>query len=196
MSTLTKKDIDKPMGGLFFMIINTSIWAFIAEYYLENKDLRLVGVLLGTIIMSFLFFYLKFTKAQKCLPESTIEKTEEEKKSEKWFLIIFGLEGLGILVAKNILMNINHDELFICFFVLIVGLHFFPLGKIFKRTFDLYIGTWTCLFAFLGIYLITQKITTVNFANVIVSLGCAFATISYGFRMIIEGRKLLLKEIK
>ncbi|MRX68691.1 hypothetical protein SAMN06265349_103233 [Flavobacterium resistens] len=196
MKTLTKKDIEKPIGGLFFMIINTSIWAFIAEYYLENKDSRLAGIFLGLIIMSFLFFYLKFTKAQKNLPESTIEKTEEEKKNEKWFLIIFGLEGIGILLAKNILMNINHDELFICFFVLIVGLHFFPLAKIFKRTFDLYIGTWTSLFAILGMFLITQKITPVNIANVIVSLGCAFATISYGFRMILEGRRLLFSETK
>lgn len=196
MNTLTKKDIDKPIGGLFFMIINTSIWAFIAEYYLENRNQLLVGVFLGLIISSFLYFYFQFTKAQKKLLKSTIEKTADEKKNEKWFLIVFGLEGLGILIAKNVLMNINHNELFISFFVLIVGLHFFPLGKIFKRTFDLYIGTWTCLFAILGIYLITQKITTANFANVIVSLGCAFATISYGIRMILEGRKLLLIEVK
>ncbi|SDY76476.1 hypothetical protein SAMN05444397_102185 [Flavobacterium aquidurense] len=93
-------------------------------------------------------------------------------------------------------MNINHDELFISFFVLIVGLHFFPLGKIFKRTFDLYMGTWTCLFAIIGVYLITQKITAPSFANVIVSLGCALATISYGIRMILEGRKMLLPEVK
>lgn len=196
MNTLTKKDIDKPIGGLFFMIINTSIWAFIAEYYLDNKDQYLVGILLGFIISAFLYFYLKFTKVQKNLPESTIEKTAEEKKNEKWFLIVFSLEGLGILIAKNVLMNINHDELFISFFVLIVGLHFFPLGKIFKRTFDLYMGTWTCFFAILGIYLITQKITTVSFANVIVSLGCALATISYGTRMILEGRRLLLTKIE
>lgn len=192
MKPLTKKDIEKPIGGLFFMIINTAIWAFIAEYYLDNKDSRIIGILLGIVILGFLYFYFKFTKVQKTLTETTIEKSVEEKKNEKWFLIIFGLEGLGILLAKNILVNINHDELFICFFVLIVGLHFFPLGKIFNRTFDLYMGTWTCLFAILGIYLITSKITTVNLANVIVSLGCSFATISYGTRMILEGRKLLL----
>lgn len=191
MKILTKKDIDKPIGGLFFMIINTSIWAFIAEYYLENKDLRLVGVFIGLIISNFLYFYFKFTKIQKSLPENIIEKTTEEKKNDKWFGIIFALEGLGIFLAKNVLLNINHDELFICIFVLIVGLHFFPLGKIFKRTFDIYMGIWTCLFAIVGIYLITQKITTVNFANVIVSLGAAISTICYGTKMIIEVRKLL-----
>lgn len=196
MKPITKKDIDKPIGGLFFMIINTTIWAFIAEYYLENKDYRLIGVLLGFIITAFLYFYLTFTKAQKSLIESTEEKTIEEKGKEKWFLIIFGLEGLGILIAKNVLMNIHHDELFISFFALAVGLHFFPLAKIFNRTFDYYMGAWTCLFAILGIYLITQKTITVNLANVVVSLGCAIATISYGVRMINEGRKLLLIKVK
>lgn len=196
MKPITKKDIDKPIGGLFFMIINTTIWAFIAEYYLENKDYRIIGVLLGFIVTTFLYFYLTFTKAQKSLIESTEEKTIEEKGKEKWFLIIFGLEGLGILIAKNVLMNIHHDELFISFFALAVGLHFFPLAKIFNRTFDYYMGAWTCLFAILGIYLITQKTITVNFANVVVSLGCAIATISYGVRMINEGRKLLLIKVK
>jgi hypothetical protein len=191
METLTKKDIEKPIGGLFLMIINTSVWAFIAEYYLENKDFKIVGILFGIFILSFFYFYLKFVKAQKSLSESTIEKSREEKSNEKWFLIILGLEGLGILIIKNVLVNINHNELFIPFFVLIVGLHFFPLAKIFKRSFDLYIGTWTCLLAILGIYLITQKITTTNLANVVVSLGCAVSTISYGIKMIIEGRKLL-----
>jgi hypothetical protein len=196
MNSLTKKDIDKPIGGLFFMIINTAIWTFIAEYYLENKDLKIVGILLGLVIASFLYFYFTFTKVQKTLPDIIIEKTPEEKSKDKWFMIIFGLEGFGILLAQNILMNMNHSELFISFFALVVGLHFFPLAKIFNRTFDYFMGTWTCFFAILGIYLISQKTITPNLANVVVSLGCAIATISYGSRMIIEGRKLLQTEIK
>ena len=191
MQTITQKDIEKPINGLFFMTVNTAIWTFISEYYLENKDLRIVGILLGIVIASFLYFYLKFNKAKKKLPEIVIEKTAEEKSREKWFLIIFGLEGFGILIVKNILVNINHNELFIPFFALIVGLHFFPLARIFKRTFDYYIATWTCLLAILGIYLITQKIVNPYFANVIVSLGCTISTICYGIKMIFEGRKLL-----
>lgn len=196
MNLITQKDLEKPIGGLFFMIINTAVWTFIAEYYIENSNLKIIGIVLGLIIAVFLYFYFTFTQAQKNLAENTIEKTAEEKSKEKWFLIIFGLEGLGILLAKNILVNINHNELFIPFFALVVGLHFFPLAKIFKRTFDYYMGTWTCLFAILGIYLITQKAATVNLANVVVSLGCAFATISYGIRMILQGRKLLLTKTK
>ena len=191
MQTTTQKDIEKPINGLFFMTVNTAIWTFISEYYLENKDLRIVGILLGIVIASFLYFYFKFNKAKKKLPEIVIEKTEEEKSREKWFLIIFGLEGFGILIVKNILVNINHNELFIPFFALIVGLHFFPLARIFKRTFDYYIATWTCLLAILGIYLITEKIVNPYLANVIVSLGRTISTICYGIKMIFEGQKLL-----
>lgn len=191
MRSITQKDIQKPINGLFFMIINTTIWTFISEYYLENKDLRIVGMLLGLVIAGFLYFYFKLAKAQKKLPETVIEKTAEEKSREKWFLIIFGLEGFGILVVKNILVNTNHNELFIPFFALIVGLHFFPLARVFKRTFDYYIATWTCLLAILGLYLITQKTVNPYLANVIVSLSCAVSTICYGIKMIFEARRIL-----
>jgi MFS family permease len=191
MKLITKKDIDKPIGGLFMMIINTTIWGFISEYYLEDKDLRIVGIILGAIVLSFLYFYFKFVNAQKNLFENVSEKSAEEKSKEKWFLIIMGIEGLGIFVVKNILVNINQNEFFIPFFALIVGLHFFPLAKIFERKFDFYTGTWTCLISVLGFFLIQQKITTENIGNSIVSLGCAFSTISYGIRMINEGQKIL-----
>jgi hypothetical protein len=41
MQSITQKDIEKPINGLFFMTVNTAIWTFISEYYLENKDLRI-----------------------------------------------------------------------------------------------------------------------------------------------------------
>jgi MFS family permease len=193
----TKRDIEKAIGGLFFMIINTVIWTLIAEYYLEDKDNRIVGVLIGIVVLGFLFFYMRFTKFNKTLPDLTAEsKTEEEAKKDKRFLWIFGLEGLGIFLAKNILVNINHNELFIPFFALIVGLHFFPLGKLFKRKFDYYMGIWTSTVAIMGLYIIIQKITTVDFANAIVSICCAVSTICYGIKMIISGQNAMTNNIK
>lgn len=196
MELNTKKEIEKAIGGLFFMIINTVIWTLIAEYYLENKDNRIVGFLIGIVILGFLFFYVRFTKFYKALPDSAIEKTDEEDKKDKRFLWIFGLEGLGIFLAKNILMNINHNELFIPFFALIVGFHFFPLGKLFKRKFDYYMGIWTSTVAIIGLYIIIQKITAVNLANAIISICCAISTICYGVKMIISGQKAITNNVK
>ena len=157
MNLITKKDIEKPIGGLFFMIINTTIWGFISEYYLKNKDFRIVGFILGIIILSFLYFYIKFIYAQKKLIESSEEKSKEEKSKDKWFSIIFGIEGITIPITKIVLDNTNHSEFFIPFFALIVGLHFFPLAKIFERKFDYYMGTWTCLISIIGFLLIQQN---------------------------------------
>lgn len=191
MKSATKKNIEKIIGGLFLMIINTIIWILIAEFNLINKD-RIVGVSLGIIVLGFLFFYFRFIKFYKSLMNvNDIIKTKKEEKKDKRFLMIFGIEALGVFLIKNILMNINHNELFIPFFALIVGLHFFPLGKLFNRKFDFYIGAWTSVIAIIGIYIIIQKITTVSLANVIVSIGCALATICYGIKMIIEGQKII-----
>ncbi|MCV9930074.1 hypothetical protein OIU83_20605 [Flavobacterium sp. LS1R49] len=192
MGLATKGDLEKVIGGLFLMIINTIIWTLIAEYYLANKDNRIVGVVFGIIILGFLFFYFRFIKSYKELKDGNDSViTKEEKIRDKRFLTIFGLEALAIFLAKNILVNINHNELFIPVFALIVGLHFFPLGKLFKRKFDFYIGTWTILIAIIGMYIIIEKITTVNFANAIVSIGCALATICYGIKMIIDGQLVI-----
>jgi hypothetical protein len=191
MKTITKKEIEKPIGGLFFMILNTTIWTFIAEYNLENKDLKIGGIILGTIIVTFIFYYFKFINCQKNLPENLTKKSSEEKSKDKWFMIIFGLEGIAIPITKIILDNTNHSEFFIPFFALIVGLHFFPLAKIFDRKFDYFIGIWTCLVSFLGLLLIDQKITSVPIGNAIVSLGCAISTISYGIKMIFDGKRIL-----
>ncbi|TCN57525.1 hypothetical protein D0809_13160 [Flavobacterium circumlabens] len=196
MELNVKKEVEKAIGGLFFMIINTVIWTLIAEYYLENKDNRIVGVLIGLVILVFLFFYVRFTKFQKTVPDAIETQTQEEEQKDKRFLWIFGLEGLGIFLAKNILVNINHNELFIPFFALIVGLHFFPLGKLFKRKFDYYMGIWTSTVAIIGLYVIIQKITTVNFANAIISICCAVSTIGYGVKMIVSGQKAIRNNVK
>lgn len=192
MEINVKREVEKAIGGLFFMIINTAIWTLIAEYYLENKDNKMVGLLIGVVILVFLFFYVRFTKFQKTIPDSAVEsKTTEEEKKDKRFLWILCLEGLGIFLAKNILININHNELFIPFFALIVGLHFFPLGKLFQRKFDYYMGIWTSTVAIIGLYMIIEKVTTVNFANAIVSICCAISTICYGVKMIVSGQKAI-----
>lgn len=197
MEVNVKREVEKAIGGLFFMIINTVIWTLIAEYYLENKDDKIVGLLIGVVILVFLFFYVRFTKFQKTIPEAAVEsKTQEEEQKDKRFLWIFGLEGLGIFLAKNILININHNELFIPFFALIVGLHFFPLGKLFKRKFDYYMGIWTSTVAITGLYMIIEKITTVNLTNAIVSICCAISTICYGIKMILSGQKAIQNNVK
>jgi hypothetical protein len=188
MNNLTKTDIEKPMSGLLLMIIMTGIWTVVANAFLTYSSFKIICAFLGAEVLFFMYTYYVFDKGKNSLPESNAAKDPKEKK---WFMIIFAAEGIAIFIAKNILVNISHDELFIPFFALIVGLHFFPLAKVFKRTFDYYIGAWTTAIAIAGIIMTMHSSFTQNFIGAFVSIGAAVATSCYGIKMCIDGRKIL-----
>jgi uncharacterized membrane-anchored protein len=79
------------------------------------------------------------------------EDKAEGKKTGMWFGIIFGAGGLLIFIAINIVTNMGHPELTIPVIALVVGLHFYPLARVFKRTIDYYLATWSTIIAVLGI---------------------------------------------
>ncbi|QEC78694.1 hypothetical protein [Mucilaginibacter ginsenosidivorax] len=190
MQAVTKADIDRPINGMSFMILNTFIWTTIAVVSYRNTYLSLAeGIFaLGIIILLYNFFVFK--NFRKELPdESAIG--DDEKKRGKGFMLIFAIEGLAILLAKNILVNIKMDYLFISSIALIVGLHFFPLAKVFRRKFDYFMGTWTTLVAILGMTFILKTNADRNLINAVVAMCCAISTSFYGIKMTMEGRRLL-----
>ena len=188
----TRKDLENPMGGLFLMMIFTSIWTVVAEVALEFKDYGLIGGFFGLVVLYFLAHYIKFHRVEQALPRNPgTTDTPEDRRRTRQFLYIFGTEGLAILVVKNILVNVNLDYLFIPSLALIVGLHFFPLARIFKRKFDYFVAVWTSLVGLAGLALIIQKTLPTNTAIAIVAIGCALATAANGLRAVINGNRII-----
>jgi len=193
MNKELKTALDKPLGGLFLMTLLTVIWTIVGEISLKGEDFYVLGIIFILIILFFTSYYFKFYKRKKFL--SKIHNQEDPKK-EKLYRIILIAEGVAILVVQNILANINKDELFIPCFALIVGLHFFPLAKVFDRRFDYYIGTWTTSFALLGIYLTIRLSMYQYFINAIVCFACATATTLYGLHMISNANKIYADDMQ
>lgn len=188
----TRKDLENPMGGLFLMMIFTSIWTVVAEVALDFKDYGLLGGFFGLVVLYFLAHYIKFHQVEQALPRNPdTTDTPEDRRRTRQFLYIFGTEGLAILVVKNILVNTNLDYLFIPSLALIVGLHFFPLARIFKRKFDYFVAAWTTLIGLTGLALIIQKSLPTNSAIAIVAIGCALATAANGLRAVINGNRII-----
>jgi len=105
-------------------------------------------------------------------------------------LIITGLEGAAIFITANVLINMKLSGYFIPSFALIVGLHFFRLGHLFKRSFDYFTGVCTCIVALAGLILTYHQVP--HFLVVaLVGIGCALVTTAHGTRMIIEGKEAL-----
>jgi hypothetical protein len=193
MNKELKTALDKPLGGLSLMTLLTLIWTIVGEISLKGEDFYILGIIFILILFFFTSFYFRFNKQKKFLPKN---HTQEDPKKEKLYWIILITEGVAILVVQNILANINKDELFITCFALIVGLHFFPLAKVFDRKFDYYIGTWTTFFALSGIYLTIRHSMHQYLINAIVCFACATATTLYGLYMISNVKKIYADEIQ
>ncbi|HVI45350.1 MAG TPA: hypothetical protein VM802_10785 [Chitinophaga sp.] len=185
-----RNQLESVLGGLSFMIIFTAAWMIIGEVTLHGRDHWLIGVTFALIVLSFLVFYVKFYSTAKKLPKESVVGSADEKAKSKRFTTIFIAEGVGILVVKNVLANTGHDNLFIPAVALIVGIHFFPLAKVFNRKFDYYMGAFVCMIAIAGFVLAGNGYPAYVTTSVI-SIGCAFATSGYGIMMILKGNKIL-----
>ena len=95
---------------------------------------------------------------------------------------------MGIAIGINIAIYLGHPDLVIPVLALVVGLHFYPMAKVFRRTIDYYIATWSTAIAVLAIIFVLNKTMTQSVAMVFVGIGIGIATSSYGFYMVISGK--------
>ncbi len=167
----------------------TLIWAGIAFGGLHESNYWFVLLVFPVFSVVFVINAVKLFRAAKYFPKVTSEADiAERKKTGKWFGIIFGAEGLGIFIGINLVVNLGHPDLAIPVMALVVGLHFFPLAKVFKRTVDYYLATWSTAIATLAIIFVLNKTMTETAAMAFVGIGIAIATSSYGVYMVVRGR--------
>lgn len=190
----TKKQLEDLSSGLFLMAVFTTIWIIIAEANLMGRDQWATSGVFGVIILYFFISYNKLTKAAKSIPSEQIVEDAAAKKHDKKFYYILAAEGIAILVMKNVLLNTGHDNLFMPFFALIVGLHFFPLARLYNRSFYNLLGIWMCLMAILGFILIYKANVPSYMPASIIGIGCALATTTNGIRISRLGDILLEDE--
>ena len=186
-----KKGFDDVLGGLFLMIGFTLVWTVIGEVALHGRDYWGIGVLFAIVVGFFLVSYMKFYAASKKIKGEAVPVSAEDKAKSKWFNIIFIVEGVAIFVVVNVLNNTGHGNYFISCFALIVGLHFFPLGKIMERKAYYFMGGFISLGAILGIILTSKGFPTYEVTGV-VGGWCALATAAYGITLIRRGNQLML----
>ena len=175
--------------GLLMMAFFTTMWAGIAGSGLSGSikyvEIGFFAVLIIGFIVSAVYFFM----VSKHFPKLNDEADKARGKKEgMWFGIMFGAEGLFIFLGINIVINMGHAELVIPIIALVVGLHFYPMAKIFKRTIDYYIATWSTLIALCSIWLILHNTYPTNNIIVFLGIGMAVSTSCYGLYMIYKGR--------
>ncbi len=175
--------------GLCMMAFFTLLWSGIAFGGLHATSYWFFLLVFPVLAVLFVINAIKLFGMAKFFPPLTSEADlAEEKRVGKWFGIIFGAEGLGIFVGINIVVNLGYPDLVIPTIALVVGLHFFPLAKVFKRTVDYYLASWASVIAILGFVFSINKAMPVNYVMAFVGIGIAIATSLYGFYMLIRGK--------
>jgi len=184
------------VSGLVMMAVFTSAWAIIAYHGLAATSYWPALIIFPIFSLFFIINAVKLFRIAKFYPKVTSEADiAQEKRTGKWFGIIFSAEGAGIFIAINIVVNIGHPELTIPVLALVVGLHFYPLAWVFKRTVDYYLATWSTVIATLAIILTLNKILTETTTFAFTGIGIAIATTCYGFYMVMSGQGLPKPEL-
>ncbi|CAN5231427.1 hypothetical protein BH09BAC6_BH09BAC6_14130 [soil metagenome] len=177
--------------GLIMMAVFTLIWASIAFGGLNGTTYVFALAAFPVLAIIFVSKGISLFRKAKHFPKLESEADLlEEKRTGKWFGIIFGAEGLGIFIGINIVNNLGHPELDIPVIAMVVGLHFFPLAKVFKRTIDYYLATWSTLIAALAIIFSLNKTLPFNGVLAFVGTGIAIATSGYGLYMLYKARQI------
>ena len=195
ITLLTADIVKKAVSGLTLMTIFTLFWTWIAYTGLSNSAyFGLLGVF-PLACMFFIYHAFQLRKAAQFLPSLPLNTNqEEEKKKRRLFAIICTAEGVGIAIAINIVINLHHPELQVPAMALVVGLHFFPLAKLFKRKMDYYLGAWSTLVALTAIVLSLNKTFDHQATLSFTGIGLAISTTFYGINMILNTWKVKADE--
>ena len=117
-------------GGMIWLISVTFFFALLDLYFAKLQMLQTISI--GTavlIITSVLFAWsIKSLQLSKKLP---IENSKNSSPIKKWFLIILIIEIVALNIATLALLKSNHFEYIVPVDILIVSIHFIPLGRIF-----------------------------------------------------------------
>jgi hypothetical protein len=191
-SPIPKIAMQSIAGGLLLMAFFTTVWGGIAWGNSKGVISYAIPILFSLCCLLFIGYGIHFFLMAKRFPKlESAEDKAEGKRMGMWYGIIFGLEGILIPAAAGICIYLQHPNLILPAMALVVGLHFYPMAKIFKRTIDYYLATWTCLVAIAAFVIILRGIVTPISVYTLLGVGIALATISYGLQMIKEGKRYI-----
>jgi hypothetical protein len=189
--TIPKIAIQSIGGGLLLMVFFTMMWAGIASGGLTGVGQYAVIFLFGVPCGIFVAYSISFFKLAKQFPPLASEADKAEgKKMGIWYGIIFGAEGIIIPIVCGALIYFRQTSLVLPAIALVVGLHFYPMAKVFGRTIDYYLATWTSIVAIAAIILTLNNTLPRPAILTLLGIGVAIATTGYGLYMIYEGKRM------
>ena len=182
------------VGGLFLMAAFTVGWTaftFAAWPAAAASTVTAVAVAAG---VCFVVRGVQLIRARRRFPDQLSEADRAyRKRTGRSFGLIFGIEGVTIWLASTLLGVAGYDDFIVPVIAVIVGLHFYPLARIFGRRLDLYLATWTTLVGLAGVIVLAVSDLPAPQVWVAVAIGVALATTTYGIYFFRQAGELLAR---
>lgn len=124
---------------------------------------------------------VRLLRARSRFPaELSPQDQERAKRQGGAYGMIFGIEGVAIFVAVGVLNAVGAPRYIVPIIAMIVGLHFYPMARVFRRRLDLYPATWASLVGLAGVLVLATTSASTPAVWAWVGLGAAVATGGYG----------------
>lgn len=157
---LTRNAVFSAANGMLFMTFFGVLWAVIGLIGLHGWGSP--WLLIITIMISFtlLMGAISLLKASRRFSNQQTEtEAKHWKRVNRWFVIIFALEGVAIGIASVITNVLNHFEMFFPIMAIIVGIHFFPLAPLFKVKTHYVTGALLCILGIITLFFVPTEAT-------------------------------------
>jgi hypothetical protein len=121
-------------------LAGAALWLIAISFIFLTWSLLAIGtpmarwMLIGSFVLvaACIVTSIMLIRAALKLPVSTVPRTPEEKKIGQRFAWVFGAEMFAFAVVNSVLIAMGKYELLPSCDLVIVGVHFFPLAKIFR----------------------------------------------------------------
>jgi hypothetical protein len=157
--------------GMIWLTSITFIFAILDLYFATLPAVAMI--LVGTAILAITGILLvrsitTLLHAKKIPPDKSADGIQRKRFVIKWFIIVLIFEIAGLNIAPVVLLKLNFIEYIVPVEILIVALHFLPLGRIFAMP----------VYYILGIVVSAADIATMLFVPASTKIGSLIAIIA------------------
>jgi hypothetical protein len=178
--------------GLFLMAFFTLLWASWSLYGLPMGVGVALVVIFGIPAAVFVVSGVQLIRSAHRLPLPSGDEARRRGRALRvGFGITFAAEGVIVGVVCVLLIVTGGYAYLAPAIALVVGLHFIPLGFIFRRTIDFYIAGWVVVCALLGFWLVNSQTLAPPLVASIVGVAAACGTTAYGVYLLRVKRAIL-----
>lgn len=131
--TLSRPAVQGIASGIFFMAFFGAAWGFTSAGFMGGAFQIGAFILIALVTLGFFIVVGMILRYARTLPKTlSPEGAATRKRISMWFGIVFGLEFLLIALASTLLSSVQAGSFIPPAIALIVGIHFFPLARLFR----------------------------------------------------------------